>query len=168
MSIIIGIDNGISGGLVAISAHHGLIIATTAMPSQKHRTRNEVDIQAVHSWLSGITDGQPGRAAYIIEEPNNSRNASTAYSVAASFHALRGYLEAYHADIRRITPQSWQKAMLGKVPKGETKAFALAKAREIWPDETWLASPRCKVPHEGIVDAALIAEHGRKHIIKNN
>jgi hypothetical protein len=168
MSIIIGIDNGISGGLVAISAHHGLIIATTAMPSRKHRTRNEVDIQAVHRWISGITDGQPGRAAYIIEEPNNSRNASTAYSVAGSFHALRGYLEAYHADARRITPQSWQKAMMGKVPAGETKAFALAKAREIWPEESWLASPRRKVPHEGIVDAALIAEYGRKHLLKNN
>jgi hypothetical protein len=44
MSIVIGIDNGISGGIVAISAHHGLIIATTAMPSKKHRARNEVDI----------------------------------------------------------------------------------------------------------------------------
>jgi hypothetical protein len=168
VSIVIGIDNGISGGLVAISAHHGLIIATTIMPSQKHRTRNEVDIQAVHSWISGITDGQPGRAAYIIEEPNNSRNASTAYSVAASFHSLRGYLEAYHAFYCRITPQSWQKAMLGKVPAGETKAYALAKAREIWPEESWLASPRSKVPHEGIVDSFLIAEHGRRHLLKNS
>jgi hypothetical protein len=167
VSIVIGIDNGISGGLVAISAHHGLIIATTAMPSKKHRARNEVDIFALHLWIVKVC-GRVNNAAYIIEEPNNSRNASTAYSVAASFHALRGYMEAYHADIRRITPQSWQKAMLGKVPKGETKAFALAKAREIWPDETWLASPRSKVPHEGIVDAFLIAEHGRKHLLKNN
>jgi hypothetical protein len=168
VNIIIGIDNGISGGLVAISAHHGLIIAASTMPSQKHRTRNEVDIQAAHSWICSVTNHQPDQATYIIEEPNNSRNASTAYSVAASFHALRGYLEAYRADVRRITPQSWQKAMLGKVPAGETKAYALAKAREIWPDETWLATPRSKVPHEGIVDAFLIAEHGRRHILKNN
>jgi hypothetical protein len=168
VNIIIGIDNGISGGLVAISAHHGLIIATTTMPSRKHRTRNEVDIQAVHSWICRVTNHQPDQATYIIEEPNNSRNASTAYSVAASFHALRGYLDAYRADVRRITPQSWQKAMLGKVPSGETKAFALAKVREIWPEETWLATPRSKVPHEGIVDAFLIAEHGRRHLLKNS
>ncbi len=168
MNVIIGIDNGISGGLVAISAHHGLIIAATTMPSRKHRTRNEVDIQAVHSWICSVTNHQPDQAIYIIEEPNNSRNASTAYSVAASFHALRGYLEAYRADVRRITPQSWQKTMLGKVPAGETKAFALAKAREIWPEETWLATPRSKVPNEGIVDAFLIAEHGRRHLLKNS
>jgi len=161
MSIIIGIDNGISGGIVAISEAHGAIIGMTKMPVRKHRTRKEVDIRAVHLWLTNITGGNLSNADYVIEEPNNSRNASTAYSVASSFHSLRGFFEAKMLNWHRITPQSWQKYMLGKVPKGETKAHALKMARHLWPDENFHASPRCKTAHEGIVDAALIAEYYR-------
>jgi hypothetical protein len=162
MSIIIGIDNGITGGLCAISAHHGLIIATSTMPSIRHRKRNEIDIRRIHIWLSEVTNGNLSNADYVIEEPNNSRNASTAYSVASSFHSMRGFFETKMLAWHRITPQSWQRAMLGKVPAGETKAYALAKARELWPDEKWLATERCSKPHEGMIDAALIAEYWRR------
>lgn len=45
--------------------------------------------------------------------------------------------------------------------KGDTKPRALAKALQLWPGETFLASERCRVPHDGMIDAALIAEYGR-------
>ena len=164
MSMIIGIDNGISGGIVAISDYDGRIIDMSTMPVKKHRTRNEIDIRAVHLWLSKATGGNLSNADYVIEEPNNARNASTAYSMAASFHSLRGFFETKMLNWHRITPQSWQKYMLGKVPKGETKQAALALAKKIWPDERWLATPRCSKPHDGLIDAALIAlYHHRKN-----
>ena len=160
--ITIGIDNGISGGLVALSTHHGLIIGMIPMPSAKYKSRNEVNVKAVHLWLTEITGGNLSNADYIIEEPNNSRTPSTAYSVSSSFHSLRGFFETKFLPFQRITPQSWQKAMLGKVPTGETKPYALAKAKKLWPKEKWLATQRCSTPHEGLIDAALIAEYGRR------
>jgi len=160
--IYIGIDNGISGGLAAISDHHGLIIDMLPMPVTKHRSRNEINIRMVHLWLSEVTGGNLSNADYIIEEPNNSRTPSTAYSVASSFHSMRGFFETKLLRFSRITPQSWQKKMLGKVPAGETKAYALAKANELWPGELFRASSRCKTPHDGLVDAALIAAYGRE------
>jgi hypothetical protein len=160
--IYIGIDNGLTGGLCAISDHSGSIIDFCAMPvTKREKKRNEVNIRAVHLWLSKVTVGNLSNAVYILEEPNNSRNPSTAYSVASSFHSLRGFFEAKMLNWHRITPQSWQRAMLGKVPKGETKWYALAKAVRLWPDEPFHASPRCKTAHEGLVDAALIAEYYR-------
>jgi hypothetical protein len=57
---------------------------------------------------------------------------------------------------------SWQRAVLGKVPQGQTKAAAFEKARKIWPDHEWPTKwPRGTVPHDGIIDAALIAHHAR-------
>lgn len=159
--IYIGIDNGITGGMVALSDHPGPPIGMTTMPTNKHRTRNELDMRAIDFWIGDITGGHLGNTTFIIEEPNNSRNASTAYSVASSFHSFRGFFAAKRLAFVRITPQSWQKHMLGKVPKGETKVHALAMARKLWPSETWLASPRCTTPNPGLVDAALIAEYGR-------
>jgi hypothetical protein len=159
--IVIGIDNGITGGLAAISESHGLIIGMIPMPSKKHRSRNEINIRQLHLWLSEVTGGNLSNAVYIIEEPNNSRTPSTAYSVASSFHSIRGFLETKMLHWERITPQSWQKEMLGKVPAGMTKEYALAKARELWPDESWLATPRSTTPHTGMIDAALIAQFAR-------
>jgi hypothetical protein len=159
--IYIGIDNGITGGLVALSDRPGPPIAMIKTPSKRWRRRNEIDIRSIHRWISDVTSGNLSNAFYTVEEPNNSRNASTAYSVASSFHSLRGFFDAKFLDFDRITPQSWQKRMLGKFETGQSKKAALAKARELWPDEKWLASPRCSTPHEGMIDAALIAEFSR-------
>lgn len=158
--LYIGIDNGISGALVALGQCGSFIVAIP-MPSKQWRKRNEVDVRAIHKWLSEVTNGNLSNAEYVIEEPNNSRTPSTAYSVASSFHSLRGFFDTKFLPFDRITPQSWQKAMLGKVPAGKTKEYALTKARELWPDETFYATARCSTPHTGIVDAALIAEYGR-------
>lgn len=161
-NIVVGIDNGISGGLVAISSHDSAIIGKLAMPSKKHRSRNEIDMDAIWNWMFKEHDFSLTRTLFVVEEPNNSRNASTAYSVASSFHSLRGVFVTLGFNWKRITPQSWQKSMLGKVPAGGTKDAATAKAREIWPLEKWLATSRCSKPHEGLIDAALIAEHARR------
>ena len=44
-------------------------------------------------------------------------------------------------------------------PKGMTKKVALSKAEEIAPDECWIKNKRCKKPHDGMVDAFLIARY---------
>jgi len=160
--MIIGIDNGVSTGALVALSESGPIIATIPMPCVMHRTRNEVDLDALREWLQTL--GDPIDTTYVIEEPNNARNASTAYSMAACFHAIRGYLTARRRNLVRITPQSWQKAMLGKVPKGLTKEYALEAAKSIWPNERFLKTSKSYTPNEGIVDAALIAEYWRRKI----
>ncbi len=161
MKTIIGIDNGTTtGGLCAISAHDGAIIDYRSMPWKIHKSRKEVDLRVLELWIEKVTEMMEYNTLFVIEEPNNSRNASTAYSVASCFHSLRGYFTARNLTFERITPQSWQKKMMGKVPAGETKSAALQRANEIW-DEKWLATPRCYTPHEGLIDAALIAEYAR-------
>jgi hypothetical protein len=163
--MIIGIDNGISGAIVALG-DCGSFIEAIPMPSKRWRNRNEVDVRELHKWISNITAGNLSNAEYVIEEPNNSRTPSTAYSVASSFHSIRGFFEAKFLPFARITPQSWQKSILGKVPTGKTKEHALAKARELWPDETFYATPRSKTLNQGIIDAALIAEYHRRNLTK--
>lgn len=98
----------------------------------------------------------------MIEEQGGSKSAKAACSMAGSFHALRAVLTIGLYRWHRITPQSWQKAMLPKCKAGDTKPRALALAKELWPEESFLASPRCKVPHDGLIDAALIAEYSRR------
>jgi len=159
--IYLGIDNGISGGLAALSATPGAgIIGMSPMIIQKTRKGNEIDIQQVWSWILR-TVPTLGVVTVIIEEPGGSKSACAAASMAASFAALRTMCELKGVRYIRVTPQKWQKAMLN-CETGQTKPAALTLVRSLWPGETWLPTERCKKPDEGMIDAALIAEYARR------
>ena len=160
----VGIDNGLTGALVALSDQAGLPpIASAVMPTRGKAKGNEVDALAVYEWLGSIAPLVD--LTVILETPGkHSPGAQALCSMWDSYGAIRGVLESRRIRHHRITPQAWQKVMLPGCAKGDTKPAALAKARQLWPGETWLASPRCSTPHSGLIDAALIAEYAR---IKN-
>ena len=160
----VGIDNGLTGALVALSDQAGLPpIASAVMPTRGKAKGNEVDALAVYEWLGSIAPLVD--LTVILETPGkHSPGAQALCSMWDSYGAIRGVLESRRIRRHRITPQAWQKVMLPGCAKGDTKPAALAKARQLWPGETWLASPRCSTPHSGLIDAALIAEYAR---IKN-
>lgn len=172
--IYIGIDNGLTGALVAISDHPGPPIAMIPMPLKAKAKGNEVDAGAVWNWLYHDCGWKLDQITVILETPGKqgarfrgkdgemrSGGSLALCSMWDSFGAIRGVLESHGIRHHRIAPQTWQKAMLGSVEKGQTKPAALAKARQLWPYETWLATPRSTKPHEGMIDAALIAEFAR-------
>ncbi len=74
-------------------------------------------------------------------------------------------LTAFNVPHTMITPQSWQKVMWMGIPKqANTKNTSLLAAKRLFPHETFLATPRSSVAHDGIVDAILIAEYCRRKI----
>lgn len=160
--VIIGIDNGLTGGLVALSDHPGPPIACMPMPTRGKAKGNEVDAEAVWDFICRHRDND---ITVILETPGkHSPGVQALCSMWDSYGAIRGVLESRGIRHHRITPQMWQKVMLPGCAKGDTKPAALARARQLWPAESWLASPRCNKPHDGMIDASLIAEYGR---IKN-
>ena len=184
--MIIGIDNGLTGGIAFISAHHGKLIAAYPMPtkirihrfSKMKKTKrfglattttgpaidNEIDAAKVVSIIKRVTDSKPCRI--VIEEcPEHAQQNSTMRSMGISYGILIGAIEAALPDYDLIVVRSgnsldsWQRAILGKIEQGETKRAALAKAKQLWPNESWMETMRCKKPHTGMIDAALIAWH---------
>ncbi len=158
--MIIGADNGVSGALVAISGFDGSIISQLPMPTQKIPSGREIDILAVWKWINNLDSRD--KISVVIEEPVGSKSATASRSMAASFAALRTVCVLKALQWHRITPQQWQKVLLPRCKAGDTKPRALALAKQLWPDETFLANKRCRVPHDGLIDAALIAEYARR------
>jgi len=157
--IYIGIDNGLTGGLAALSDHPGAPVEMWPMPTRGKAKGNEVDAAAIWDF---IDKWDRASVTVILETPGkHSPGAQALCSMWDSYGAIRGVLESRGIRHHRITPQSWQKRMLVGCAKGDTKPAALAMAKRLWPDETWLASPQCTKPHDGMIDAALIAEYGR-------
>lgn len=160
--VYIGIDNGLSGGLVALSDVAGVApIAMIPMPLEAKKKGEQVAILGVWAWISQFKN----HVFLLIEKPNNAGGKitpSTAASMADSFAVLRAMCALKGLRWSPVTPQSWQKEMIPGCEKGQTKQYALSIARNLWPDEKWLATPRCTTPHNGMVDAALIAEFARR------
>ena len=162
--IIIGIDNGISGALVALSAYSGMVLDSILMPTRSAGTSRECDAIAVCEWIQKFQYSD--EVAVALETPSKHSPGTLALcSMWDCYGVIRGILEANNIRHIRIAPRTWQSVMLGVVPKGETKAHARAKAREIWPDEDWLATPRSKTANMGFIDAALIAEFYRRKLL---
>ena len=79
--------------------------------------------------------------------------------MALSFGKIVGIAEVKDYDLVRVSVHKWQKKMLGNVPKGMSKVAALNVAERLAPAENWLKNKRCRTPHDGMVDAYLIAKY---------
>ena len=162
--IYIGIDNGLSGALVALSDSPGLPpIASTVMPLQSRTKGHEVDIRGVVGWINSVTGFNREHCCIVIETPGkHSPGVHALCSMWDSFGRLCALCELKGLRHFRVQPQAWQKVMLPGCEKGQTKPHALAVAHRLWPYESWIATPKGRKPHAGVIDAALIAEYARR------
>lgn len=154
---VIGIDNGLKGGLCALCPESGDVIDYAVMPTRSQFSTDEADPAGVLAWVGSFDCVLVG-----IEEPLKFAPTSQAIrSMALSFGLCCGALEAANFPVARVCVSDWQKKMIGKFPAGQSKPYALAAARRLWPSESWLPSKRHRAPHDGIVDGALLARYLR-------
>jgi hypothetical protein len=153
----LGIDNGLDGAMVTLS-EDGAIIKSTIMPVRHNGKNRLVDALMVAGFIEMNPD------AHIAAEPA-AKFSPGKMALCSTWHSwgiIQACLELSMARWTPVDSQRWQKVLLPGRAKGETKKAALEAARRLWPNESWLASPRCKKPHEGLIDAALIAEYARR------
>lgn len=167
--IIIGIDNGVSGGVAILSGttgktNAGLLVDAFPMPLSLN---GEISAGLLYQQVSPYH--RDGETVVVVEEcPAHSDRASIMRSMAFSYGVIVATMSrlVWQDRIIRVRSgnpkDSWQRAMLGRVAKGATKLAAAALAKRLWPEKTFLATRRSKVPHNGMVDAALIAEFYRR------
>lgn len=62
----------------------------------------------------------------------------------------------FTGELESVDPALIQTLEKQEQPKVDTKATSLLAAKRLFPEETFLATTRSKVPHDGIVDAVLI------------
>ena len=130
--MIVGVDNGLDGGITAISAYTGAVIDKTIMPTKHRNKRREVDTRKVYEWLMELESP----FLFAIEEPlHHAKSSQAVRSMGISFGKLLGLAESRQWETKCVSVQKWQKKMLGFVPKGKTKEAALWKAEALAPDE---------------------------------
>ena len=158
-----------SGAIVVLNGDGG-IVRTMRMPTVKKGKGNKIDLPELWRVIyNPIGPGiGSGKFTFGVEDPGGHAPSAAGlrgmtYSFAAvemAVHIARHRHALYPAKTWQGT--FWKKPKMAKGQKFDTKAAALVAAKRLWPDEKFLATERSKVPHDGIVDALLIAEHTRR------
>ncbi len=166
-----GIDPGQSGAICLVH-ENGSLLATSPLPYSGSGRDSELDMislqEILHSYTADWGDVKP----FVVVEMVQILGAMSSKTSIGKSHRMFGRIEAVlhcgkfrHETVKPAAwqRQFWQKTRMPKGQKFDTKAAALKAARRLWPDQTWLRSPRCKNPDDGLVDAALMAEYGRRN-----
>lgn len=166
----LGIDPGWSGSVVAIDQERKIL---------GHIENYKNEEQFYDSWkefrrtvLSGFSDSE---ILICIEKVHSNRfwGCKQNFNFGRSIAAVKAVLYTQGLIYSEVTPQAWQKELIGPPPKRakkgipkqkvkrDTKALAKLIASKLWPQFD-------KSNHTGCVDALLIAEYSlRKYLLDN-
>lgn len=144
--IVVGIDPGLSGALVAIDG--STIVSVLDMPTVKVRTKNRVEGYAITRWLIEL-----GPVEQVVVEDVGSRpgeGPSMAFNFGHGVGTLHGILVALERPWSVVHAQTWTKG-LGVAPDKDARRY---EAQRQFPVHSDLFTRK---KDNGRADAALIA-----------
>ena len=150
MNLYVGIDPGAKGGIVGVNAL-GQISYMIPMPAIEKLPEllGSIKIKTVCIERSQVYP-HDGKASAFTNGQNLGR--------------LEGVMIAMGISFDLIKPKMWQKHMICSPKYHDTKRRALVSANKVFKKTKsfWLPTKRHTVPHDGIIDAALLAEFCRR------
>lgn len=158
--LICGVDPGKSGGAVVIDGS-GKIVAKSPMFIVN---KTEYDPTAYATFLSNDTY----KVDHVLVEkvsamPGNGGCSLFTFGQAFMFCQL--VPKMLHIPLTLVTPQMWQKVMHIGIDKTiEPKKRSLIAFTRLFPDVDLRLTSRCKNHSDGLIDALLLAEWGRRNL----
>lgn len=156
--IVVGIDPGeVSGGY-----------ATRWADGRIHgdKMKNTKDLT---SYLRGVKAFKDQETYVFIEKAQSfpKQGIASAFNYGRHFGELLGICGSLGLSVTLVHPRVWTKQMHIGAKTDEPKKRSLEVCQRLFPEVNLLGTERSKNPHEGIVDALLIMEFGRRQLSGN-
>ena len=143
--IYIGVDPGKNGGIAIIDSD-GVI----AFPFSEERLLIELD---------GIAHEYECICYLEHVHAMPKQGVSSTFNFGMNFGFIQGVLKAHEIPYELVTPQKWKK----EFSCTSDKNTSIEVCKRLFPGVNLKATERCKKDHDGIAEALLIAEYGRRH-----
>ena len=162
MSIIIGIDPGMTGGICIRDLTNNEVDLMVMPTKGTVRFTKLIDSEAIAEMFAEIRSEV--KMVYIEEIFAMSMQGSASMlSFGRGWGQILGVIHTLKMPYYTVRPQEWQKYVLPKGKAGTTKIRALETAQKLFPTIDLRASERAKLAHDGKVDALMISEYGVRH-----
>ncbi len=159
--VISGIDPGASGAIAHIVAGVLEVIPMPWIPNEG------IDSLALRTFLAC--------SSHVFVEQVQTRPGQSVVALKTTltqWGRCCGIVEGMGIPLTLVHPQTWRKEMDCRIASGGQpndrkkllKARSVAVARRLWPRERFLPTEKCKVPNDGMAEAALICEYGRRKL----
>lgn len=148
--IYIGIDPGKNGGIAVMQTYINQI--------QKVGVKCYSD----EDLLSILKDAEECLQAVCYLENVHAmpkQGVSSTFNFGMNFGFIQGVLKAYGIPYELVTPQKWKK----EFSCTSDKNTSIEVCKRLFPNVNLKATERCKKDHDGMAEALLIAEYGRRH-----
>jgi hypothetical protein len=154
--LFVGIDGGINGGISGIDGE-GNIIFMTIMPTVSSsydlkELENVFDKLLLRYELLVMLED-----IHIIPISGNK----TIAKMFDLFGTMKTFLYMKRISYQIVRASTWQKALYKGIQANDTKTAGIMWCLKKYPKEDFLATPRCKKPHDGITDSVCIANYNR-------
>lgn len=154
---ILGVDPGLEGGFAILD---GDSVIVEPMPVGEEG----LDVQELYRLLSHYA---PLVSACYLELQQMRPQQSGQFTIGRNFGKIEALLTVCHIKYQTVRPADWSKHYAhGITEKDPHKRYTAIKqarreiAATLYPGIDLRKSERAKLPHDGLVDALLIADYG--------
>lgn len=139
----IGVDPGKKGGL-AVIRDDGTVEAVAFSEAEYYRIASSLD----------------GNARAVVEDVHAMPKQGTASMFSFGYNKgfICGMLYALKISVQLVSPNRWKRHF----SLDSDKSRSIACAQRLFPSVSLYASSRCRVPHDGIAEALIMAEYCRR------
>lgn len=145
--IYIGIDPGKNGGIAVIKDNNDIIHLYSY---DEHRL---IVILGIYSSIKNVR--------CVLEKVNAmpGQGVVSMFNFGQNYGFIQGVLKAYGIPYELVTPQKWKK----EFSCTSDKNTSIEVCKRLFPGVNLKATERCRKEHDGMAEALLIAEYGRRH-----
>ena len=155
---VLGIDPGLNGGIAILHPKDGMILET--MPTIGNQMNPAILSDMIQEYLGEI------RLA-VLEQVHSmpKQGVASSFKFGRTVGVIEGILAAHRVRYFEVRPQEWMKEMHQGTPASmDPKERGRLAFTRIFPGVNAMATPKSRVMHDGLVDAALIAEYANRKI----
>lgn len=142
--IYIGIDPGKNGGIAVLGSDYKACVVYS-----------DTDLITTCKMFNGMN------VICYLEHVHAmpKQGVSSTFNFGMNFGFIQGVLKAYGIPYELVTPQKWKK----EFSCTSDKNTSIEVCKRLFPKVNLKATVRCKKDHDGMAEALLIAEYGRRH-----
>ena len=158
MTLFIGIDPGLSGGLAFRSGEEMSVLPMPILTITKAKgVRRVLDLTALANLIDDKTKNKP-RIHVFIERVASmpKQGVASMFSFGESYGAIKGIIAANFLPMTLVTPQTWK----SKLKVSSNKDDARYRASQLMPRFAHLWARRAD---DGLAEAALISFYGQHY-----